>query len=427
MTVELPRVALAPTRHTLDNGAALLIKEAPTTPAVTISLAIEAGSFFDPSDSLGLAYFLSRVIDRGTSRRTADEIAELFDMRGVSLGVHVTRRALALSCTCLSEDFQTVLEAIADIVRDPTCPEDEVVTRRGEILTALRQDADSPPVQSIERLMAMLYGRSHPYGRRPKGTAESVERIDREALVRFHRERVVPAALSVVVVGDVEAAAAFEAVSAAFGSWRTVTGPRPPLDEPPPVLARRREVVRMPSKSQADVAYGFTTIRRSDSAYYAYWLMAHVLGQYGLGGRLGHSIREQQGMAYYAFCSFEADQIAGPLVVRAGVSGANVDRAIESIDREIAAMRADGVTDDELSDSKRYLIGSLPRTLETNAGIAGFLQTVERFGLGLDYDQRLPGLLQEVARDHVNEAAARALDPERAAVAIAGPYREREP
>ncbi len=132
-----------------------------------------------------------------------------------------------------------------------------------------------------------------------------------------------------------------------------------------------------------------------------------------------------KGTTHIGFCSFESDRLPGPLVVHAGVNAANVDRALESIDDEIARMSAEGVTDTELDNSKRYLIGSLPRTLETNAGIAGFLQSVQRFDLGLDYDQRLPGLLEAVTRDQVNAAAARTLSPERATVAIAGPYEDR--
>ena len=114
--------------------------------------------------------------------------------------------------------------------------------------------------------------------------------------------------------------------------------------------------------------------------------------------------------------------IAGPLIVRAGVSAANVDRALASIDDEVSRMGAEGVTGDELANAKRYLVGSLPRTLETNAGIAAFLQNVQQFDLGLDYDQRLPGLLGLVTRDEVNHAARRTLVPDRAALVIAGPY-----
>ena len=98
--------------------------------------------------------------------------------------------------------------------------------------------------------------------------------------------------------------------------------------------------------------------------------MNNVLGQYGLGGRLGDSIRERQGMAYYALSSFDGNVGDGPLVVRAGVAPANVERTIASIDDEIGRMRQDGVTPGELADAKRYLIGSLPRQLETNGGIA---------------------------------------------------------
>ena len=85
----------------------------------------------------------------------------------------------------------------------------------------------------------------------------------------------------------------------------------------------------MMNKSQSDIGYGFTTVARADPAYYAHWLMSNIFGQYGMGGRLGQSIRERQGMAYYAFCVFEAGVIAGPLIVRAGVSGDNVDKAVD--------------------------------------------------------------------------------------------------
>ena len=178
----------------------------------------------------------------------------------------------------------------------------------------------------------------------------------------------------------------------------------------------------MPAKAQADIVYGFTTIPRSDPAFHAYWLMNNVLGQYGIGGRLGRSIRERQGMAYYAGSVFEAGHIAGPLLIRAGVSGENVDRAIASIDAEVAGLARDGVTEGELASAKRYLTGSTPRSLETNAGIARFLQTIDQFDLGLDYDRRLPELVEAVTVADVAEAAGQTLVTERAAIAVAGPY-----
>jgi len=189
-----------------------------------------------------------------------------------------------------------------------------------------------------------------------------------------------------------------------------------------PPAARQQRVVPMMNKVQADIAYGFVTITRADPSYDAHWLMNTILGQYSMGGRLGDSIRERQGMAYYVFSSLDANVVPGPLIVRAGVNTANVERALASIDEEMVKMAESGPTEREITDTRQYLIGSMPRQLETNSGIANFLQMVEFFNLGLDYDLRLPGILQQVTRDQVHEAARRSLDPARAAVVIAGPY-----
>ena len=180
----------------------------------------------------------------------------------------------------------------------------------------------------------------------------------------------------------------------------------------------------MMNKAQADIAYGFVAIKRTDPAYYAYWLMNNAFGQYSIGGRLGDSIRERQGMAYYVGSSLDANVSEGPLTIRAGVAAANVDRAVRSIDEEIARLVADGLSEKELEDSRRFLVMSMPRALETNAGIASFLQNAEFFGLGLDYDLRLPSLLGGVTLEEANEAARRTLDPDRASLVIAGPYHE---
>jgi predicted Zn-dependent peptidase len=127
-------------------------------------------------------------------------------------------------------------------------------------------------------------------------------------------------------------------------------------------------------------------------------------------------------MAYYVSSALDANVGDGPLAIRAGVSPANVDRAIASIDQEITAIVAGGITQKELDESRRYLVGSIPRALETNAAIANFLQTAEFFDLGLDYDARLPDLLGAVSLDEANAAARRILDVNGATVVIAGPY-----
>jgi len=416
---------LNPIRTTLPNGVTLLAKHTTTTPAVAISLALRAGSIVDPPDCAGMTWLLSRVLDRGTASRSAADIAEELDSRGITLTILVTRHLFTLICTCLSDDFEPVLTLLADIVMSPSLPEEELATRKGEVITSIRQDEDNPGIRATESLMALLYPDGHPYGRRTKGSIDTVERMTREQLLNLHRERFAPAALTAVIVGDVEPARAQQVVSRAFGSWTKSAAAPPPVPVVAPASTRRRMVIPMMNKAQADLAYGFVAIARNDPAYYAFWLMNVAFGQYAIGGRLGDSIRERQGMAYYVSSALDANAAPGPLTIRAGVSPANVDRAVASIDDEIVRLVHDGLTAKELDESRRYLIGSIPRALETNGAIANFLQVEEFFGLGLDYDARLPDLLQAVTMDDVNAAARRTLDPDRATVVIAGPYDDR--
>jgi zinc protease len=422
---------LAPTREVLGNGVTLLAQRTSTTPAVTLLANVRAGSVYDPAPLEGLAHFVSRTIDRGTRQYSADELAERLDSRGITLTSSVSRHTLSLACTCLVEDLDEVLGLVGEVVMRPAFPAIEVDRRRAEIVTLIRQDDDNPAVVAVETLMAMLYGPDHPYGRRARGTVGSVDRTDKHALEQFHATYCLPGALSLALVGDLEMARVTDRARAVFGDWRgaavtdsvRLTNGTGELNATLPSASRRHvRVVPMMSKSQTDIAYGFVTIARQDPAYHAYWLMNNILGQYSLGGRLGDSIRERQGMAYYVFSSLDANLMPGPLSIRAGVSPANVSRAVASIDTELRKLVDDGPTEQEVQESKEYLIGSMPRALETNIGIATYLQTAEFFGLGLDYDTRMPDHLRAVTREQVHDAARRALDPEKATVVVAGPF-----
>ena len=414
--------ALSPVRAVLDNGVRVIAKHSGATPAVTVHASVGAGTVFDPVQQPGLSHFVSRTNDRGTAAHPAEDIAERLDFRGVSLAITVNRHALSLVCTCLVEDVDPILATVADIVMHPAFPDREVETRRGEIVTMIRQDEDNPAAMAAEGLLTLLYGQAHPYGRRPRGTVQTVERISRSSLHAFHAARFAPDSLSLVMVGDLDPQRAIASADRAFGGWNGEAAAEPQFPSIEAAHERRVHVIPMMNKAQADIAYGFTTIVRSDPGFYAYWLMNNILGEYSIGGRLGDSIRERQGMAYYVFSALDANVVPGPLLIRAGVNPANVDRALASIDEEIARMAAEGPSQRELDESRQFLVGSLPRRLETNSGIANFLQMVEFFDLGMDYDLRVPDVLARVTRDEVHAAARAILDPSKAAVVVAGPY-----
>ncbi len=169
------------------------------------------------------------------------------------------------------------------------------------------------------------------------------------------------------------------------------------------------------------MAIGFPVPSRSDPDYYALDMANLILGRLGLMGRLGASVRDRQGLAYYAFSQIEPGREGSIWVSRAGVDPSNVEQALSSITAEVRGLRDDGVSDEELTDAKSYLTGVLPLALETNDGVAATLLNIEHYGLGLDYLDRYPAIVNALDAAQVQQAARQYLDPDRLAAGIAGP------
>ena len=296
------------------------------------------------------------------------------------------------------------------------------------MITAIRQDDDNPAVRALEELMARLYPDEHPYGRRTKGSIDVVERLTRERLVRLHAERFAPSELTAVIVGDVDPARAQAVAARVFGGWKKHS-PAPIVLAPPAsaATARRRIVMPMMNKSQADVAYGFITIARTrpgllrvladECRVRSVRASADVSATASASGRAWPTTRRARSTPT---CRRVRSRFGQESARRTSIA------AIASIDEEIVRLVRDGLTEQELDESRRYLIGSIPRSLETNAAIANFLQTSEFFGLGLDYDVRLPDLLTASRSTMSTRAARAALDPARATLVIAGPYADQQ-
>jgi zinc protease len=211
-------------------------------------------------------------------------------------------------------------------------------------------------------------------------------------------------------------------IEQALGAW-SAEGAAPSIEIPdvdaPATVVRRDSTV--PGKTQADIAIGLPTMVRSDPNYEALRVANLILGRLGLMGRLGASVRERQGMAYYASSSMGAGLGKGVWTAYAGVDPANIDRALESILEEINKIRDEPVTDEELADSKSYLIGSLPLGMESSDSIADSALDIAFYDLGLDYVDLLPERLRALTTADLQSAARRYLLTDRVAIAVAKP------
>lgn len=407
-------------RRELPNGIVVLARQNFNSPSVVINGYLQAGSLFDPDEKLGLASFTASALMRGTASRGFQAIYDSLESVGASLGFNGGTHTTSFGGRSLAEDLDMLLELLAETLRLPEFPSEQVEKLRAQILTGLAIRAQDTGEMASLTFDEIAY-RNHPYSRSEDGYPETIRGITREDLDEFHQVHYGPKGMVVVVVGAVEPEESYEKVARILGDWQNNNQPNvPDLPSVQKVEGIVSRVVEIPGKSQADIVLGTTGPPRKSPDYLAASLGNNVLGQFGMYGRIGEAVRETAGLAYYAYSSMAGGSGPGPWYVSAGVDPQNVEKTIDLVRSELSKFVREGVSEEELNDSKANYVGRLPLSLESNGGVAGALLNLERYQLGLDYYRRYPGLIAAVTRNEVLETANRYLDPDHLAVAVAG-------
>jgi zinc protease len=383
-----------------------------------------AGSAFDSEDRVGIARFVAPMLIRGTESRSFQEMSEETDSMGMALNVEAGRLTGQVGLRCLKEDLPRGMELLAECLRRPSFPQEEVEKLRMQIIAGLREQETSARAVAERRFLEVIYPEGHPYRLWPSGTQESVSAITREDLISFYHRYYRPDTLTVAIVGDISPEDALEQVRKALGDWQA-EGERPRLEVPPvdlPEPSRHEQAVA--GKFQSELVMGLPAISRRDPDYYALRLGNLILGELGLAGRLGAEIREKQGLAYHVSSDLQASVGPSPWAIRGGVNPANVDKAVESALAEIERWKNELVTEEELAEGKSFLTGSLPIAMETVDGVARTLLDIEFYQLGLDYLERYPELINSVTAESIQAAVRKWIKPEHIVTVVAGPERQ---
>ncbi len=408
-------------RTKLPNGITILARSNFNSPSVVLSGTIQGGSLFDPDEKLGLADFTATALMRGNQKRNFQETFDALESVGAGLGFSSGTRSIGFSGRALVEDLPLLFEILSDTARTPVFPADEVEKLRTQLLTGLAIRAQDTADMAAMTFDELVFA-GHPYSRPEDGYPETIKAITRQDLVEFHQRHFGPNNMVIAVVGAINPQDVQEQVERVFGDWQNPS--QPPLATLPPLQPLKnivRKHVTIAGKSQSDIVIGTSGPTRHDPEYIATSLANSVLGQFGMMGRIGDVVREKSGLAYYAYSSLSAGFGPGSWDVSAGVSPANVQKAIDLIFREISEFVEKGITLEELRDSQDNFIGRLPLSLESNSGVVNALLNIERYELGLDYYQNYERMVRSVSVDEVLQAIRKYLDPERLAVATAGP------
>jgi zinc protease len=419
----LPRIE----RRKLSNGLEVLIVSHKELPVVSMNLVLRTGAAADPQDRAGLASLTAALIDEGTRTRTALEISNQLAAIGARLGTGTDWDLTGVSLLTLTRHLDRALEIYADVVTNPSFPENELKLQRDTRLAALMQRRDD--ASSIASLVyaSLLYGRNHPYGHSLVGDEPSVRAITNEEVKRFYETYYRPNNAALIVVGDAQAETLVPKLERAFANWKGADVPAVNIPAPPVREKATLYLVDKPGAAQSVLAIGQVGLPRSTPDYFPLLVMNTLLGGQ-FTSRVNMNLREDKGYTYGARTSFDYRRAPGPFAASAGVQTAVTKEAVVEFLKELHGIRGTRpVTAAELEFAKQAIIRGFPRGFETPEQISSRLIDIVLYNLPDNYFDNYIANIRAVTLADVVRVANRYLDPSRMAILVVGDRKVIEP
>ncbi len=429
-----PSQSHKPFRAVLDNGIVVLVSENPITDIIAARLFVRAGSRWDPPEQMGLASLLAAVLTKGTDQLSSMDIAEQVESVGASLGADATSDYFLINLKTVSADFSSILALAAELMRSPSFPEAEVALEQRLTLQNIRSQQEQPFSVAFDQLRRLMY-HDHPYGFSTLGTEETVSRIGREDLLRYHQQFFRPDNLVISLSGRITPTEAIALIEGVFGDWGIPEQPLPTLDLYPPQTQPRTSITPQATQ-QSVVMLGYLAAPVPTAAdllsgpidYPALKLLNTYLGN-GLSSRLFVELREKRGLAYDVSAFYPTRLDVSQFVVYMGTAPSNTAIAVEGLEREVRRLRDLCLSEEELQAAKNKLLGQYALGKQTNAQIAQVYGWYETLGLGVEFDGAFqeaiaavtPEAALAVAQRYFLEPYRSLVGPESAVSAIASP------
>ena len=424
---EVLRVTLPkPKEADLSNGVHLIVLEDRRTPQVNFSMIIDgAGGYYDPPSSAGLAGFTASLMREGTASKTSEQISEQLDRlaSSVSVGAGLTSPFATVNGSGLTNNLDTVLALMADVLMNPSFPQVEIDRYKARQRAALIQSRTSPAFLASERLNKAIFG-DHPLARVSPSPA-ALDALTRDALVAFHKAHYVPDRAVLGVTGDITLEQAKAKAEAAFGAWKKSGSALAPQTEAPSPAGPTVSLVVRPNSVQTSLRIGTPSIERKDPDFFALTVGNRILG--GASGRLFEHLREQKGYTYGASSGFGSSRIKGSWTASTDVTAEVTDAALTDFIDEIRQMRDTPVTEKELSDSKRAIVGSFARLLENPDAILANYIDRHFYGLPADYWDTYAAKIEAVTAADIQRVAKKYWSPDRLQIVAVGDLAKVEP
>jgi zinc protease len=402
----------------LPNGVRLVIKEDHSLPIISVAAVFDGGVRYETPENNGIGNLTAMMLTRGTTRLTAQALSERIDRIAADVGGFSGRDSLGLRAQFLTAYQDEGWQIVADILRNPSFDTDELDKVKEIVGAAIDRGKDDLVQRTLNLFKKTLYG-GYPYALPLLGTKESLASISRSDLVAYYLRAANPERMVISVVGDVDPDEVLERISDLFGdlsaSAPTAPEPGPAVRPISPIRISETEA----GKEQAHILYGFLGTDYLSDDYYGMEVLTAVLS--GMGGRMFMELRERQGLAY-AVEAFSVGGVApGFFGVYMATAPKNLPAAVGGIKKELLRIGDEGITPDELSRAKNYLIGNFELSLQTNLDTASLMAADELYGLGYDFFRRYPEKIDAVSESDVRHVAETYLDQQNSVLTIITP------
>ena len=410
----------------LSNGMSVVLAERSAVPVVEISVQFDAGYAADASEggTLGGASFTGAMLDEGTARRSAIDIAEELESLGASMGAGSSLDTTGVSMSALTENLRPSLDILADVLRNPAFDTDEIEKLRSRWIAAIAQEKANPVQLALRMLPPEMYGAGHAYGVpfTGSGSVESITSLSRDDLVAFHQTWLRPDNATIFVVGDTTLEDVMPELERAFGSWQAPSDPVPAKNVATVERPAQGKVIIFdkPGSPQSLILAGHVAPPTNAPNAIAINAMNDILGGQ-FTARVNMNLREDKGWAYGAYTFLQGARGQRPYLVYAPVQ---TDRTVDSVRELIKELNdyktTNPATATEIERAVFSNTRSLPGAFETAGDVLGSLVSSARYGRPWNYPETLKGKYEALTEAEIAAAAQEVVHPESLVWVIVG-------
>src|SRR5580700_6923282 len=402
-------------RATLPNGIRVVTEQMPHVRSVSVGIWIGTGSREEAPHEAGISHFIEHMVFKGTTHRSAEQIARSVDSIGGGLDAFTSKELVSYNVKVLDEHLPDAFDVIADLVRNPLFKKDDIEKEKGVILEELKMEVDNPEYL-IHEIFASNFWKGHPLGRPILGTRQTIRSFDRDTVDRYYRQFYVPSNILVTAAGSLDHQRLVNLVEDQFADLKprkTSKLAGPPQPHAPLVFRTKN------SLEQVHVYVGVPSIEIAHEARFACFILNAILGG-GMSSRLFQNIRERQGLAYTVYSELSMYRDAGCMLVYAGTSQKTAGKVIESVVHELGEIASHKVTPEELRRAKDHLKGSYVLGLESTSSRMGNLARQELYFKRFFTLDEMLELIESVTADQVLALAQQFFEPKHMAIAMLG-------